>query len=116
MRAGDKHMYLVALIKITYYFFALNHSNYARWTPVHIRDMLLLPTIHPKIDEHFERGRFTINKTGKRFSNIRLDQGQEQNIKKFKEHGGPLPFTHSPDPLRLYLISGPEVANYVSFF
>ena len=116
VRSGDKNTYLTTLTSLTYYFFALNHIHYARWTPVHIRDMILLPTMHPDVDEHFKKGRFTINKTGKRFSNIGLDHGQEQNIKKFKQHGGPLSFTHSPDQLLLYLISGPEVTNQVTFF
>ena len=116
VRSGNKSLYLTSLTKITYYFFALNHVHYARWTPVHIRDMIMLPEMHPEINRHFEEGRFTINKTGKRFSNIGLDHGQEQNIKHFKEHGGPLPFTHSPDQLLLYLVAGPEVTNQVSFF
>ena len=50
------------------------------------------------------------------FSNIGLDHGQEQIIKNFKHHGGPLPFTHLPDQLLLYLISGPEVTNHLTLF
>ena len=87
-----------------------------RWTPVHIRDMLTLPELHPEVNGHFQEGRFTINKRGKLFSNIGLDHGQEQNIKNFKHHGEPLPFTHLPDQLLLYLISGPEVTNHLTFF
>ena len=116
VRSGSKEVYLASITKITYYFFALNHYNYARWTPVHIRDMHTLPTLHPQVNEHFEQGRFTVNKTGKLFSNIGLDHGQEQNIENFKHHAGPLSFTHSPDQLLLYLVSGPEVANHVTYF
>ena len=116
VRTGNQDMYISSLVKITYYFFALNHTHYSRWTPVHIRDMLILPETLPAIYEHFKQGRFTVNKTSKRFSNIGLDHAQEQNIKHFKENGGPLPFTHSPDQLLLYLISGPEVTHQVTFF
>ena len=116
VRTGDKDMYLASLTNITYFFCSLNHTHYSRWTPVHIRDMILLPQTHPEINQHFELGRFTVNKTGKRFSNIGLDHAQEQNIKEFKQHGGPLAFTHSPDQLLLYLTSGPEVTNHVTFF
>ena len=30
-------------------FFALNHTNYARWLPVHIRDMEFLDKENPSI-------------------------------------------------------------------
>ena len=116
VRSVRSGLYLTSLTKITYYFFALNHVHYSRWTPVHIRDMFHLPETHPEIHHHFEQGQFTINKTGRRFSNIGLDYGQEQNIKRFKEQGGPLPLTYSPDQLLLYLVAGPEVTNQVAFF
>ena len=32
-------MYLDALTEITLWFFALDHTNYARWIPVHLKDM-----------------------------------------------------------------------------
>ena len=116
VRTGNRDIYIASITNITYFFFALNHFNYARWTPVHVRDVLTLPELHPEVNRHFQEGRFTINKTGKLFSNIGLDHGQEQNIKNFKHHGGPLPFTHLPDQLLLYLISGPEVTNHLTFF
>ena len=31
------------------YFFALDHMNYARWLPIHLRDMIALETLHPII-------------------------------------------------------------------
>ena len=42
VRSSNKSLYLTSLIKTTYYFFALNHVHYARWTPVNIRDMIML--------------------------------------------------------------------------
>ena len=116
VRSGNIDIYLASITNITYYFLAVNHYNYARWAPVHIRDVLTLPETHPELNKDFEEGRFTVNKTGKLFSNIGLDHGLEQNIKDFKHHGGPLSLTHSPDQLLLYLISGPEVTNHVGFF
>ena len=72
---------------------------------MHIRDML--PEMHPDINCHFGEGCFTING---------LDYSQKQNVKHFKEHGRPLPFTYSPDQLLLYLVAGPEVTSWISFF
>ena len=45
VRTGNREIYLASITNITYNFFALNHFNYARWTPVHIRDMLILPEL-----------------------------------------------------------------------
>ena len=82
-------IYFGSINRLTYYIFALN-LDYARWTIVQICDMLLLPGMYPNANEHFQQGRFTVNKTGKLFSNIGLDICQEQNIKKFKHYSGPL--------------------------
>ena len=82
-------IYFGSINRLTYYIFALN-LDYARWTIVQIYDMLLLPGMYPNANEHFQQDRFTVNKTGKLFSNIGLDICQEQNIKKFKHYSGPL--------------------------
>ena len=37
-------MYLGALTDLTLWFFALDHTNYARWIPVHLKDIVELPT------------------------------------------------------------------------
>ena len=39
LREADFSMYLDALTEIVPWFFALDHINYARWIPVHLRDM-----------------------------------------------------------------------------
>lgn len=36
-------MYLDALTELVPWFHALDHTNYARWIPVHVRDMAELP-------------------------------------------------------------------------
>lgn len=35
-------------IQIVLWFFALDHTNYARWIPVHLRDTVILKDVHPK--------------------------------------------------------------------
>ena len=39
LRQASFTMYLDALTELTPWFFALDHTNYARWIPVHLRDM-----------------------------------------------------------------------------
>ena len=52
-READFEMYLDALWDLLPWFFALDHTNYARWIPVHLRDMLDLHKTHPKLLEEF---------------------------------------------------------------
>ena len=51
-------MYLDALTELTPWFHALDHTNYARWIPVHLRDMAELPTKHLEVAKNFTAGNF----------------------------------------------------------
>ena len=43
-REGNFPLYVETLEALVPWFFALDHTNYARWVPVHIRDMKSLPS------------------------------------------------------------------------
>ena len=49
-------LYVQVLEELTPLFFALDHVNYSRWMPVHIRDMKCLPD--PIKDEFVKQGFF----------------------------------------------------------
>jgi hypothetical protein len=51
LHIGDFALYVDALLKLTPWFFSLNHTNYARWMPIHIRDMQSLAVRHPGVAE-----------------------------------------------------------------
>ena len=68
LRQGSFEMYLDALAELAPWFHALDHTNYARWVPVHLRDMIELSTKHPEVAAEFHRGNFTIQKTNRIFS------------------------------------------------
>jgi len=57
--------------------FALDLTNYSRWLPVHIRDLLMLKENHPSVAE-FVRWKFVVQKTQHFFSLIALDHNHEQ--------------------------------------
>ena len=61
-------MYFDALTELVPWFHALDHTNYARWIPVHLRDMAELSTKHPEIAKEFSEGNFTVRKTNRVFS------------------------------------------------
>jgi hypothetical protein len=79
LRSGSHDLYVSSLLKLVPWFFALDHTHYARWISVHIRDMQALPHMHPSIHDAFNEGKFVVRKTKNKFSSIALDHCHEQN-------------------------------------
>ena len=67
LREANFSMYLDALTELVPWFFALGHTNYARWIPVHLRDMAELANKHPDVFTEFSNGHFTVQKTKRIF-------------------------------------------------
>ena len=59
LRQASFAMYLAALTELVPWFHALDHTHYARWIPVHLRDMAALPMKHPSVAREFRAGNFT---------------------------------------------------------
>ena len=78
------------------WFFALNHTNYARWLPVHFRDMSALQQTAPGVFLQFEKGLFSVHKSPRRFYAIAIDQAPEQNNRMVKGDGGAVGLTENP--------------------
>ena len=74
-------LYISALVLLMPWFFALNHTNYARWLPVHIRDMILLEESHPAVFAEFISENFVMQNTQHNFSSLPIDHAHEQNNK-----------------------------------
>ena len=92
--------------------FALDHINYARWLPIHLRDMLLLKHKHPEVCAAFaafqDRG-FVVQPSNKPFSAISMDQAHEMNNKVIKGHGGIIGLTENKGTLEHWLVCAPEI-------
>ena len=67
------------------YFFITNRTNYSRWMPVYILDMLELPA---QIKSAFEKGEFSIRQTSGSFNGIWSDMGTEKTIIKDSKGSG----------------------------
>ena len=65
LRTENFSLYVDSLTKLAPWFFILDHINFARWLPVHIRDMVNLSTAHQQIATEFNNGNFTVHKTEK---------------------------------------------------
>ena len=89
---------------------------YARWLPVHLRDMALIETIHPMMALEFKKGHFAVHKTERMFSAIAIDQAHEQNNKVIKGDGGAVGLTEDASALRRWMVSGPEISRLIEQF
>ena len=109
-RDGDFKLYIDALTKIVPWFFSLDHTNYARWIPVHLRDSTL-KDIHPMVFAEFLKGNSLVKKTSHRFSAIAIDQGHEQNNAAVKDDERAVGLTANPAALKRRMVSGPEMSH-----
>ena len=116
LREGDFMLYIDALTNIIPWFFALGHTNYVRWIPVHLRDMVALEDKHPYMFAEFMAGNFTVKKTTHAFAVLVIDQAHEQNNASVKGDGGAVCLTENPAALRRWMVSGPEMARVIAEF
>ena len=113
-REANFHLYVDSLKALAPWFFSMYHHNYARWIPVHIRDMENLPST---IREEFEeRGNWVVYKTTNRFSAIPIDQAHENNNCTVKGVGGAIGLTENPSAFRKWMLSGAEQARILREF
>ena len=98
------------------WFFALIH--YARWVPVHIRDMTGLHVLHPNVATKFQNGHFFGTKTLNAFSSLPIDHAHEQNNNSVKGDRGAIGLTENMFELLRWIVSGgrrsPAVACWAS--
>ena len=72
-REKDFPLYVEALESLVFLFFAMDHFNYSRWIPVHLRDMTSLPV---KLRDDFSKF-WAVSKTNNRFSAIPSTRARE---------------------------------------
>ena len=113
-RENNFPLYVEVLEQLAPLFFALDHTNYARWLPIHIKDMKSLPTT---IRDEFEKeGNWVISKTSNKFSSIPFDQAHEQENRYVKSSGGCIGLTENPSGFRRWMLSGPELSRLQRLF
>ena len=116
LREGDFLLYVQVCDELCPWFHAMDHTNYARWLPVHVRDMVQLSEKHPDIHAEFLKGNFVIQKSSHKFSLIGKDQSHEQSNKSLQAHGGAAGLYESPDALTLFMLAGPDCARIIKEF
>ena len=93
IRTGDFELYKQSISKILGWCFILDHTHYARWLSVHLRDMVNLQKTHPDVYDMFMKGFFVVNKTNINFSMIGVDHNPELKTKSLKKKGAHLSLT-----------------------
>ena len=117
IRTSNFKLFLSCLERIAPWMFAMDHMHYPRWLPVFINDLKRLPVNHPNVYKEFLFGKFKINKTGKPFSNIGIDQAHEQNNKLVKTDGDAVDILLNDNTaLMKWMVAGPEIAEMVEAF
>ncbi|CAC5420519.1 unnamed protein product [Mytilus coruscus] len=82
-REGNWSAHLMSSSKMLPYFYFTNRTNYSRWMPVYILDMLELPA---EIESAFKLGEFSIRQKQSTFNGIWSDMGTKKTI--IKDSGG----------------------------
>ena len=116
IRERSFSMYIQCLLQIAPWCFALDHTNYARWLPVHISDMVNLIRTHPDVHSQFSSGHFVVQKTTNLFSAMAIDQCHEQVNAPIKSDGGAVGLTESPQALERWMVAGPEIVRVLLEF
>ena len=94
----------------------MDHTNYASWLPVHVRDMFQLPETHPDIYAEFMKGNFVVQKSAPKFSLITKDQSHKQSNNSFQAHGGAAELYENSDVLPLFMLAGQDCSRCVQEF
>jgi hypothetical protein len=82
-RDGDWTLNLCSLHAMIPWFFAYDHSNYARYLPVYYADMSRLEDDHPEIYQEFMSGAFSVQLSSENpFGRIPVDQTIEETVNK----------------------------------
>ena len=89
---------------------AHNHSNYLRWGCIFLCDMHRLPA---SVADEFVKGHFTLKKTERIFSAIRMDKAHKQNRKSVKIDGGAIGTLDSEQALLEWAVSEPDIDSMV---
>ena len=116
IREGRFLLYREVLNEMCPWFFAFDHINYARWVPVHIRDLMQLEDTHPDVFHEFVEGNFGVQRSQHKFSLIGKDQSHEQSNKTLQSSGGLSDLYDDQETLAVYMLSTPDSLRIVDEF
>ena len=84
-REGNWDFHLYAFGKMLPFFHRYDHTNYARWGPVYLAQMMQLPE---EVQTEFDKGNWVVKGSPRRFNQVDPDQSQERLNGTGKRGGG----------------------------
>ena len=107
LRKGYFPLYVQSCDELCSSFHALDHTIYARWLPVHVRDMVQVAKQNPEVHAEFMKGNFVVQKSRRKFSLMAKDQAHEQSNKILQTKGGAAGLYENHEALMLFMLAGP---------
>ena len=80
--------------------------NYARWLPIHLRDMMSIEEKHPDVAREFHKGNFVVHRSQRECSALAIDQAHEQNNAVIRGDGGAIGLAEDPVARRRWMVAG----------
>ena len=80
MKINDVKLFGYVLLQICPIFFMTNHHNYSRWMTLYALELLNLENKNPEVELQLRSGGFSVNRSGRKFSNVGVDMALEQTI------------------------------------
>ena len=103
MRMADWKLRLHCLRKILPWVFPNNHVHYIRSLSLFWSEMTALPDTHPFAHQQLDNGEFCLQRGSSPFSQVPIDQGNEQTInRESKTMGGIVGFSAGYSPATVY--------------
>ena len=115
-RTGDFELFVQCLDEIVDWCHALDQTQYSRWVPVHVKDLVELPKKHPEIFKEFMKGKFVVQRGTKRFSQMAKDQSYEQTVKLVKSDTGIGNIFDKKDRMDTHIMALPEKLKAIAQF
>ena len=80
MKINDVKLFGYVLLQICPIFFMINHRKYSRWMTLYVLELLNLENENPEVELQLISGGFSVNWSGRKFSNVGDDMALEQTI------------------------------------
>ena len=96
-RTQDWSLHLACIRRMLPWFYAYNHTNYARYGTYYWADMSTLSTRNPSAHEALQSGDFCVARSERHFAQVPVDQAIEQTLNRdSKTMGGIVGFSRNP--------------------
>ena len=114
-REGNWELHLECIKAVLPWFFAYDHTNYARFLPVYLVHMLELPDTHPEAYSMLSQGDFGVQRTTSHgFSQLPVDQTIKQTLNRnTRTKGGIIGFSLKKGAMQRWMLTAHARASFV---